>query len=397
MGHASKNTEAWPFYILTKSVKITAQRPCFPYRKSWPFRIYTIQDMKNSFVDAIKYNLEAREAAKSVKPEVVSAEAATEDAEGAEEGQEEEIQAKSDISDEVIKKLSGKESFTKTIQEAKNKKEAEALAAQEAEDAEILAAEQSELEQEESEAEKEKPVKQSFKLGEQEFESIEAVNTHLQAREEEFTDLQQEVDDIRGFVEKVSDPEILDILGYVAKGYSFRVAMMKAGIDESIFTVEAEDEDAESLVRSKIERKQAVANQKKQDEKLQSNMDLSNKTLTDFQAQEGFDDKIKEQLVTKMSKFYDDAMNGVISTEFLSLFSKALTYEGAVKKAAEQGEVKGRNEKIAIERQKRKGDAMPQLGRGAEAKADPVRKSRLSELVTMPPSSMIDMINKNRR
>jgi hypothetical protein len=353
--------------------------------------------MKNSFVDAIKYNLEAREAAKSVKPEVVSAEAATEDAEGAEEGQEEEIQAKSDISDEVIKKLSGKESFTKTIQEAKNKKEAEALAAQEAEDAEILAAEQSELEQEESEAEKEKPVKQSFKLGEQEFESIEAVNTHLQAREEEFTDLQQEVDDIRGFVEKVSDPEILDILGYVAKGYSFRVAMMKAGIDESIFTVEAEDEDAESLVRSKIERKQAVANQKKQDEKLQSNMDLSNKTLTDFQAQEGFDDKIKEQLVTKMSKFYDDAMNGVISTEFLSLFSKALTYEGAVKKAAEQGEVKGRNEKIAIERQKRKGDAMPQLGRGAEAKADPVRKSRLSELVTMPPSSMIDMINKNRR
>ena len=355
--------------------------------------------MNNSFVSTIKHNQEAREAAKSVKPEEVAVEAATEDAEGAEEGQEEEIQAKSEISDEVVKKLSGKESFTKTIQEAKNKKEAEALAAQEAEDAEILAAEQAELEQEEAEAEAEEPVKQSFKLGdgEQEFESIEAANTYLVAQREELTALQQEVAQIRSFVAKVDDPDMLEILSYVQDGYSARVAMVKAGLDETFFQVQKGDEDAESLVLAKIERKQAVANQKKLDEKLQSNMDLSNKTLTDFQAQEGFDDKIKEQLVTKMSKFYDDAMNGVISTEFLSLFSKALTYEGAVKKAAEQGEVKGRNEKIAIERQKRKGDAMPQLGRGVEAKAEPVRKSRLSELVNMPPSSMIDMININRR
>lgn len=322
-----------------------------------------------------------------------SAEAAQEDA-VIDESPEEVKAEKKEIPEDVKKRIMGGESFMDKLKANQEKKaqDAEAFAEEEQEAENFEEADQEvEAKQEESEADKPK-----FTIGEETFESIEQVNEHVATIQNEKAELQKEVEEIRSFVEKVSDPDTIEILRYVMEGHSLRVAMVKAGLDESIFQVEHGDEDAESLVEAKLERKKAIAEQKKQQEILQKNMQRTNTELEELQKEEGFDDKVKEQLIKAMSDFHTNGLNGLIPKESMKLFLKAINYEKAIQKAEEKGTIKGRNEKIVIEKQRKKGDEIPQLGRGVTS-SDKVRKpSRLQSLVNVPASSFMERLqNKN--
>lgn len=347
--------------------------------------------MKNSFVEAIKSNQEERSAMEEQStPEQQDLTSQEDEGEYDDEGEEQEQE--SDISDDLRKQLSGKESFTKKIQEAQAQREAEEAAALEAEEAE----EENEAE-EKAEAEQEKEV-QSFQVGEQTFNSIEEVNGHLQAKQQEYDELQTEVDEIRGFVEKISDPDMLEILKYVSQGYSARVAMLKAGLDESIFQIEADDEDAEALVRTKIERKQAIENQKKEQAKLEKNMQVSNEHFAQFKTEKGYDDQRMDSIVKAMTEDVQNTLNGLVSKRLFDIYDTYLNYDTNLKKAKEQGAIQGRNENITIQRKKQQGDSIPQLGRGLDnSGAAPAKRNKLSEAVNLPASSFLDIINKNRR
>lgn len=348
-------------------------------------------NMKSSFIDTLKTSQETNTAVAEKQEEAQVAEEIVE----SEEGEEQEYEEPKGISEDVLKSLGNKESFLQNLQDRqREKEEAEALAEQEQEEEESEE-EEEDGEEEEEPGEEPEPEKVSFSIGDQVFESIEQVNQHLAAKEAEYAEMQKEITEVRTFVEKISEPELLSVLEYVSLGHSFRVALVKAGFDESLFDVELEDPDAKDLVKAQIERDQAIERSRKEQEKLQKNMEASNKTLSEFQSKEGFDDTVKEKLVTKMAKFHEEVLNGVVSTEFLEIFAKGLNYEKAVEKAENKGEVKGRNEKITIERKKRQGDNIPQLGRGSQNSLPP-KTSKLTNLVTIPSGSFMEML-KNKR
>lgn len=336
-------------------------------------------------MDSLKAKEAEKQPTKAAEAPIPVAEAAAanpDPIENSEEIAEEAPEVVNELSEDVKKKMSGNTAFMDRLRE----KEAAELAAQEAQ----MEQEEAEEYPEEEEIQAEAPKPVSFKVGDQEFDSPDKVNEFLSKINQEKEELQSEVDEIRGFVEKISDPDMLEILRYVNMGYSPRVALIKAGFDESIFQVEQDDQDAESLVRAKLEREQAKKEREKEEKVLQKNMELSNTNLADFAAAKGFDEAKKTTLVNQMAKIHQELLNGLVTKETLEIFSKGLNYESAVKKAAEVAEIKGRNEKIVIEQQKQSAAKLPQLGRGI-----PAERKQLKDLVRVPSGSFMDKL-KNR-
>jgi hypothetical protein len=342
--------------------------------------------MKQSFLDSLNEKSESQESTDVIEAAVETTQEENVPLE-VDDSPEEEYE-ESAISEDTRKQLFEKGSFIEKIKEA-----GKLQAQEEEEQQEDEEYEDSEEQEEEQEEEPEKPV--TFEVEGQTFNSIEEVNTHIQAIHEEKAELQKEVDEIRAFVEKVSDPELVEVLRYVAEGYSYRAAMVKAGMDESIFEADAEDLDAEQLWEAKQERKRQAKEYAKQQEQLQKNMEASNNVLSDFQTEQGFDDRVKDDLVKVMSEFHSNTLNGIVTKESLELFLKAVTFEKALKKAQETGEIQGRNAKITIERKKKDGDGIPRLGRGISAETT-IREDRLKQIVNIPSGSFMDKIKMNK-
>jgi len=362
--------------------------------------------MKNSFADMIEEKVakqaeasnevaesdtavvdqvDTEEQVSDIEESTESEEQTAEAQEAINEEQEEETQE--EVSDEVRNQLMGKESFKKKIEEAKRKKEEE-VKAQEEEQEEANLEAQEETEEEEQE---EKP--QSFQVGEKTFESIEQVNEYLSTMETEKAEFEKEKEEIKNFVEKVNDPELIEVLKYVSDGYSYRTAMVKAGLDESIFEVEQDDPDAEELVEAKIQRKKEIERRAKEQEELTRNMQRSETILQEFQEESGFDDQTKEQLIQKMSAMVDDSLQGKITKDTLNLFLQGVNYKKDVTKAREQGEIQGRNQKIHIQKKRKRGDGIPDLGSRPIPSEKPKDKT-LSKLIAQPARSFTEMIKR---
>jgi hypothetical protein len=351
--------------------------------------------MKTSVMDQLKAKESRNESQEQAEnqTQVAEAEMSEQQEFTGEEAEEIEEPVESKISEEARKQLSEKSSFMEKLKMAGQSKEEAQL------EPETELEEEIEATAEEQEAEEVKAQPFELEVDGKKFDSIEAVKTHLNEVAEERQTLQKEVDEIRAFVDKVSDPELLEALSYVAKGYSFRVAMVKAGMDESIFNVDTDDEDAEDLVRAKIERKQAAENHAKEQEKLRKNMEESNKALEEFQAKEGFDDQFKNLLVSKLTKAYSEMYSGLVTTEIYEIFAKGIKYENAMKKAEEDvktakevGKIQGMNEKIAVERKRKQGDGIPQLGRGINATEVRKTTSDLARHVSVPANSFMEKV-----
>ncbi len=298
------------------------------------------------------------------------------------------------ISPEARKMLSDKTSFMDKLKQAESVKESEG------EETEI---EEEELEEIEAKAE---PVKVEFEpieIEDRKFESIESVKEYLAEVAEERKTLEAEKQEIQNFVERVSDPDLVEVLKFVNEGYSFPVALVKAGMDESIFDLENLDEpNKEALVRAKIERENAAKEAAKQQKKLEANMQQSNKALSEFQTEEGFDDKVKTDLVGLMSKVHSELLNGLVTKETLTIFAKGLNYEKALSKAKEEkkaaeeaGRIQGRNEKIAIEMKRKDTGGVPALGNRPE-QPRVIKKNPLAAHVNIPANSFMERIKQKQ-
>lgn len=331
--------------------------------------------MSASFMNSLKDKEKNKQAATPTEAAPVVAETAVEQATPEPENPEEvtaesaqEEEAPRELSDELKKKMSGTTSFMDRLKEKSEQQAAE-------------------LESEEIKAEAPSQAPVTFKVDDQDFDSPEAVNSYIKQVKAEKDELQAEVDEIRGFVEKISDPDMLEILKYVNMGYSARVALVKAGFDESIFNIEEGDIDAKELVRAQIEREEAIKAQEKEQKKLQKNMELSNTNLTEFATTKGFDEAKKTTLVNQMAKIHQELLSGLVTKETLEIFSKGLNYETAVKQAAEVASIQAKNEKIVTERAKKQAATIPQLGRGV-----PAERKQLKDYVRVPTGSFMDKV-----
>lgn len=291
----------------------------------------------------------------------------------------EEIEAESQVSKDAIKMIAERGSFKDLINQKLQEKSTEEVEEEE----EVEAATETRAEPIEIEVEGKK------------LAGVDAIKEYLGTVAEERKALAEEKQQIQDFVEKVSDPDLIEVMRFVAEGYAFPIALVKAGLDESVFDLEnLEETDKETLVRAKIERENQIKEQQKAQKRLQKNMEESNKALAEFQTSEGFDDKVKQDLVGLMSKIHAELLDGLVTKETLTLFARGLNYKKAIEEARETGEIAGRNAKIAVEKAKAERGIVPQLGK-AIPQEKPKQRSKLSELVTVPPTSFMEKL-RNR-
>jgi hypothetical protein len=295
------------------------------------------------------------------------------------------------LSSELTEKLMGKNnSIAAKLEEAKAKKEA-------LEQEELEA--QQQQEEEEQQKQTETPPALSLEVDGQKFETVEAIADHVKTLSEKSKQLETAVSEYQANEAKLIEildnvPEFSSIISSLATGDTLRVALIKAGIGPEDFSIESEtEEDAEALVQAKLERKRAIEEQKKIQKQFSDNSAKSEKILEDFKAKRGLDDKTSQKVVQAMADFVQKSMNGILTEDSLELFLKAVNFETEVERAETKGQIKGRNEKIAIERQKRAGDGIPALG-GRSLPIAEKKPNKLEGLIRSSPTSFTQLLKK---
>jgi hypothetical protein len=295
------------------------------------------------------------------------------------------------LSSELTEKLLGKNnSIEAKLEEAKLKREEQ----------ERLLAEQADEEQEEEEQAEDTPQAIAIEIDGQKLESAEAIQEHIQTITAKTQELETAVSEYKQNEAKLIEildavPEFGGIISSLATGDTLRVALIKAGFGPEDFTIESEsEEDAEALVQAKLERKRAIEEQRKIQKQFEANSTKSEKVLEEYKSKNNLDDKTGEKIVQAMADFVKNAMDGVLTENALDLFRKAVVFENAVQKAESQGQIKGRNEKIVIERQKRNGDGIPALAGRAPMNDTAKKPSKLGGLIRQSPTSFTQLIKK---
>ncbi len=294
------------------------------------------------------------------------------------------------LSSELTEKLLGRNnSIQAKLEEARLKREEE----------ERLQADQEEQEEEEEQVE-DTPQAIAIEIDGQKLESPEAIQEHIQTITAVTQELETAITEYRQNEAKLIEildavPEFGGIISSLATGDTLRVALIKAGFGPEDFTIESEsEEDAEALVQAKLERKRAIEEQRKIQKQFEANSTKSEKVLEEYKAKNNLDDKTGEKIVQAMADFVKNAMDGVLTENALDLFRKAVVFENEVQKAETQGQIKGRNEKIVIERQKRNGDGIPALAGRAPMNDTAKKPSKLGGLIRQSPTSFTQLIKK---
>lgn len=188
-------------------------------------------------------------------------------------------------------------------------------------------------------------------------ELIESLDTQLKA-ENEANDLL-----VSSWKE---NPRILKINQLMLQGYPEDVAVVMAGFSsESLAELNLDDlEDKtvrEKLVEMKIQNKAAKEKQAKEASQRQKNQEKSEKEITAFQTSKKLPDSRMKDFNTKVTGLIDRILNLDFDSAMIEMLYNGFYADEITKKAEEKGQIRGRNEKIKVDKSKRKGDGLPKL------------------------------------
>lgn len=127
-----------------------------------------------------------------------------------------------------------------------------------------------------------------------------------------------------------------------------------------------------------------VAQNREIEEARKVNLVESLKGLAEFQEEEGLSDEEIDEVMTRYMEIADNLLEGRFTKEDVKMVKNALNYDSAVADAAKDGEKRGRNSKIKEQWKKPKGDGLPNLGGGSDAKE------------SGPASSIFELANQAR-
>lgn len=106
-----------------------------------------------------------------------------------------------------------------------------------------------------------------------------------------------------------------------------------------------------------------AAKSKQLDDEYEKNLEASLETLRAYQAEKGMSDEQIDAAVEYLLGIISDGVMGKFSRETMDMACKALNYDADVAAAGEEGEIAGRNAKIAETlRKNKKGDGTAPLG-----------------------------------
>lgn len=171
------------------------------------------------------------------------------------------------------------------------------------------------------------------------------------------------------------NPKLGKVLADMAKGARFEEALPRY-YDVSGFKLEPGDPDYtkwEAANKQRMTEYQASLDRETQ---MENNRKKSEEVISSWFSEKGLDDKGKEEYGSFVSDLLERAYAGEITPEFLNKLYYAMTYQDDLAKAQKAGEIKAKNEKIAMETLKEdtalKGDKLPVIdGGAAKEKVEP--------------------------
>lgn len=166
------------------------------------------------------------------------------------------------------------------------------------------------------------------------------------------------------------NPKLGMVLTDMSKGDKFESAFPRH-FDISSLEPKPGDPNHDAWEAATIERKAAYDSHVAEQKAIDENITKSEQVIEEWFDKKGYDDAAKTAFGTFVIGLLERAYKGEITEEFLNKMDKAMNHEDEVQKAAEAGEIKGRNEKIVAEKMNdeelKKGDGLADLTGGGEA------------------------------
>lgn len=155
-----------------------------------------------------------------------------------------------------------------------------------------------------------------------------------------------------------SEPLLVKIMQDIGEGATFIEAIAQH-LDPSDLELSKGDPGYEKWAENKAKREaEAKANKEFMDE-VNANVASSQTVYKEFQEENSLsDDKLKEVNDTLQS-WLADAYKGKVSKQTLNLILKAITSDEKIADAAEEAEIKGRNQAIEVKKEKSKPSTPP--------------------------------------
>lgn len=215
------------------------------------------------------------------------------------------------------------------------------------------------------------------KYPEKKFEDDEEIYGQIY---DDYDQYEQELDGYKGREKALSDmfaadPRSAQFLTDMHNGVDPIVGMVKHfGIE--IKDVLDDPEMQEKIADANKEYVERVATSRKLDEEYEHNLDATLETLRQFKEERGLSDEQIDEAMDALLGIVKDGVMGKFSPQTLDMIVKAINHDSDVAAASEEGEVAGRNAKIAEKlRKSKKGDGLAPLN-GKNSQPSNKRKSQ---------------------
>jgi hypothetical protein len=170
-----------------------------------------------------------------------------------------------------------------------------------------------------------------------------------------------------------ANPEVGEFTKAVINGMDPKVA---AGIyiSETLAPEEGE-ESYESFKEELTKRKDGLEKRKQLEKEFSKNVEVSRSVVQEFGKENAIDQPELEKLLKEADEELININKGIVTKNFLALAIKGKKFDERIKKAEEQGYLRGKNEKIKLEKAKNNdGDGLPKLKSGLEPEKNIVTK-----------------------
>ena len=212
----------------------------------------------------------------------------------------------------------------------------------------------------EAETEKEKSIEDRLKekYPEEDMSKEDALNALMQKYMDESEANEREVNDLLS-----SDAELATVItDMMVNKLPFRAALART-VDLDALKPQEGEEDYEAWKKAYDERVAANKKMVERQKEIEENEGKSFEVIDTFCKEKNYDDKTKDSIVDFINEIFDAIVMKKISPELLQKIDNARTFDSAVREAALQGEVKGRNANIEAQRvdemEKETGDGIP--------------------------------------
>lgn len=164
-----------------------------------------------------------------------------------------------------------------------------------------------------------------------------------------------------------AEPRVADIVRQMINGETF-VAALARHVSPEELAAKPGDPDYEVWEKNSKDRTERIKQTEAKQKEMETNMEFSAKAIKEFADENKMTEEQAGKFLGQVDEMLQSIYQGKITKETLAKIKRALEYDTAVQSAKEEGEIKGRNEKITAEKEKEKpkDDGLPHIKKGGK-------------------------------